>query len=93
MQIGKNGGAFTQYYKGGFSVKWDKAPVDMCHLISGTDANNNVIPDAYNYAMNITAEYVMDLITKANDAQGKVFDLKQQQSNFTQKVTLADSVK
>ncbi|NQJ73303.1 hypothetical protein HO539_08415 [Streptococcus suis] len=93
MQIGKNGGAFTQYYKGGFSVKWDKAPVDMCHLISGTDANNNVIPDAYNYAMNITAEYVMDLITKANDAQGNVFDLKQQQSNFTQKVTLADSVK
>ena len=63
MRLPSNGGSFTQIYQGGKEIAWDRPPVDMCHLISATDQNNNRISDAYNYAMNVTAEYVMDMLT------------------------------
>lgn len=58
MNLPHNGGSFTQTYKGGRTIDWNTPPVDMCHLISATNQHNEVIPDAYNYALNVTAEYV-----------------------------------
>lgn len=88
MSIQQNGGAFEQEYQGHQIIPWDAAPVDMCHLICATDADNNVIENAYEYAMNVTAEYLMDFLTQSN-----TFDLTQHLSNFRAMILQADSRK
>lgn len=89
MCLQQNGGRFHQAYKGHKVLEWYAPPVDMAHLICATDKDNNVIPDAYNYAMNVTAEYVMDFLTDSSDE----FGLTEHLSNFQQMVTEADSKK
>lgn len=89
MRLQQNGGEFEQKYQGHKLIPWKEQPVELCHLICATDHNNNVIPNAYNYAMNVTAEYVMDFLTEA----GEQFDLKQHLSNFVTKVKEADAKK
>ncbi len=78
MGIQKNGGGFEQVYQGHKTIKWAAPPVDMCHLICATDKDNNEIPDAYNYAMNVTAEYVMDFLTESTEE----FGLSEHLANF-----------
>ena len=88
MNLQYNGGAFVQEYQNHKRIEWAEGPVDMAHLICATDSNANVIPHAYDYAMNVTAEYLMDFLT---DSQG--FDLSQQLANFTAKVEAKDKMK
>ena len=64
MRIAENGGAFVQDYQGA-RIGWDRAPVDFCHLVSVGDVYGNVVPRPYEYAMNVTAEYVMHFLTKS----------------------------
>ena len=78
MGIQKNGGSFEQVYQGHKTIKWAAPPVDMCHLICATDKDNNEIPEAYNYAMNVTAEYVMDFLTESTEE----FGLSEHLANF-----------
>lgn len=87
MQIPQNGSSFTQVYKGGMKIKWDKAPVDMCHLICAKDEKGNVIPNAYQNAMNVTAEYIMDFLTHTPNQS---FDLSQHIANYTALITNAN---
>lgn len=89
MAMPKNGGSFEQVYQGHKTIRWDAPPVDMCHLICATDKDNNEIPNAYNYAMNVTAEYVMDFLT----ASTQQFDLTQHLSNFRSMIVEADAKK
>ena len=63
MQLQKNGGKFIQEYQGHRRIEWKEAPVDMCYLISATNTNGDVIPNAYKYAMGVTAEYIMSFLT------------------------------
>ena len=91
MQLQKNGGRFIQEYQGHRKIEWKEAPVDMCHLISATNANGDVIPNAYKYAMNVTAEYIMDFLTASSG--GDVFGLSSQLSNYLHKVEQADQGK
>lgn len=89
MRIQKNGGSFEQVYQGHKTIKWAAPPVDMCHLICATDQNNNVIPDAYNYAMNVTAEYVMDFLTESD----MEFGLSEHLANFRSMINEANAKK
>lgn len=89
MRLQKNGGSFQQVYQGHKAIAWNTAPVDMCHLICATDENNDVIPDAYNYAMNVTAEYIMDFLT---DSEVE-FDLHQHLANFREMVGVSNAKK
>ena len=89
MQLQYNGGSFVQEYQGHKKIEWKTGPVDMCHLICATNSSGDVIPNAYDYAMNVTAEYVMDFLTFSD----KAFDLTEQLSNFRQKVRTADGEK
>ena len=74
MHLPYNGGSFEQTYQGHKIIKWTKPPVDMCHLLSATDEYHNVVPDAYNYAMNVTAEHVLNLLTySAKGSERKEF--------------------
>ena len=84
MQIPGNGGSFKQYYQNIGDVEWNCAPVDMCHLICATNERGDVIPNAYDYAMNVSAEYVMDFLTRADDEDS--FGLSSQLSDFRQMV-------
>ena len=89
MQLQYNGGGFTQMYQDHIAVEWKKPPVDMAHLICATNAAGDEIANAYDYAMNVTAEYVLDFLTYSNAK----FDLEQQLSNFRAKVTEGDRKK
>ena len=89
MQLQFNGGSFVQKYQNHIDVEWREPPVDMCHLICATDANNNVIANAYEYAMNVTAEYVMNFLTHSSAK----FGLSQHLSNFNAMGSAANGVK
>lgn len=89
MQLQFNGGSFVQKYQNHIEVEWKEPPVDMCHLICATDASNNVIENAYEYAMNVTAEYIMEFLTHFTDG----FGLDQHMANFTAMVSAADGEK
>lgn len=90
MQLQYNGGAFVQEYQNHQQIKWAGQPVDMCHLVCATNEQGDVIKNAYDYAMNVTAEYVMDFLTRDVD---HTFDLKQQLANFQNKIVTADGQK
>lgn len=88
MQLHSNGGSFVQEYKGGRRIEWDKAPVDMCHVICATNQDGHVLKKPYDYAMSATAEYVMDFLTKNSDA---AFSLTSHYSNFLRMVSEANA--
>ena len=90
MNLQFNGGGFSQMYQANRPpVPWTAAPVDMCHLICATDQDNNSIAQAYDYAMNVTAEYLMDFLTDSN----ATFDLQQHLSNFQSMIGEANQKK
>ncbi len=89
MGLPRNGGSFEQTYQGNKIIRWDAPPVDMAHLICATDQNNNVIPHAYEHAMSVTAEYIMDFLT--HDTGN--FGLSQHLANFRAMVGVANSTK
>lgn len=91
MRLSENGGSFIQTYKGNKEIKWQEPPVTMCHLICATDTNNNVIPNAYLYAMNVTAEYVMDFLTEPKDRGA--FGIRSHLANFRAMVAAGDENK
>ena len=67
MQLPGNNGAFTQKYQNGQEIRWDRPPVDMAHLICATNASGEVIANAYDYAMNATAQYIISYLTGGNN--------------------------
>lgn len=89
MQLQFNGGKFVQKYQNHIEVEWKEPPVDMCHLICATDTSNRVIENAYDYAMNVTAEYIMDFLTRSSSK----FGLDQHFANFNAMVGAADGAK
>ena len=91
MQIPGNGGSFKQYYQNIGDVEWNCAPVDMCHLICATNEHGDVIANAYDYAMNVSAEYVMDFLTRADDEVN--FGLSSQLANFREMVIQGNAKK
>ena len=90
MQIKENGGEFIQDYQGHRRIEWKEAPVDMCHLISATNVKGELIPNAYKYAMNVTAEYIMNFLIASS---GDVLGLPSQLANYCAKVTQANWLK
>ncbi len=89
MGLPHNGGAFEQTYKNNKVIQWDAPPVDMAHLICATDSHGNVIPHAYEHAMNVAAEYIMDFLTHDTSA----FGLSSHLANFHSMWGVADAKK
>lgn len=73
MDIPKNGDVYEQEYSESFGVYQEVAPVKLCHLLSTTAINGMVVEDGYNYIMNVVAEYALNFVVKAEEAdqQGK----------------------
>lgn len=66
MNLEENKGRFIQDY-GTFQIDTSEPPVDMCHLVSALDANGNTKDKnkAFDYSMNVVADYVMSYLAKA----------------------------
>lgn len=79
MNFERNGDCWHQTYPGVGEVKSTKQPVELCHLISGTTADGAVIPESYQYAMNVVTDYVMDFLVKPD---GPDFNLESHFSNI-----------
>ena len=67
MNFQVNGDRWSQRYPGVGLVDNNEPPMNICHLISGKNANGDIIPDAYNYAMNVVTDYFMDFVVKTKD--------------------------
>lgn len=63
MNFGKNKDSFRMNY--GF-MKIDAAmnPVDLCYLISTTDASGNRVRNGYSYAMGVVTDYIISFLAK-----------------------------
>lgn len=61
---------FRQNY-GSFSINTQKAPVDMCHLLSAQKADGSLIPNGFSYCINVAADYVMAYLAKVALPEGK----------------------
>ncbi len=69
MDIPGNGDTYRQKYSEyGLEVVQNVAPVKLCHLLSTTSINGAVIDDGYNYIMNVVAEYALNFVVKAENA-------------------------
>ncbi|MCL1874141.1 MAG: hypothetical protein FWF85_08510 [Clostridiales bacterium] len=76
-----NGDKWSQRYKGIGLVESKYPPVDICHLITAKDAHGDLIPNSYNYAMNVVTDYFMDFLVKTDE----IFTLNSHIANFTQR--------
>ena len=62
MGFGRNGDAWHQAYPGLGEVRCEAQPVDLCHLVAGRTAAGVPLPEMYEHAMNVVADYVMDFL-------------------------------
>ena len=91
MNFENNGGSWDQNYKT-FEVHTHQPPVKLAHLITAKDEKGSVIPDGYNYAMNVVVDYVMEFMTKqivdSKDRDAGNFGLKSHIANFDRIVAM-----
>ena len=73
----KAGNDFFRQNYGAFSVNTQKPPVDLCHLISATQADGRVLANGFGYGIHVASDYVMSYLadvelgeTTAGDEDG-----------------------
>ncbi len=78
MGFGRNGDSWYQAYPRVGDVHWETPPVDLCHLVAGKTSQGAPLPDAYDHAISVVADYVMDFLAKPAQV---AFSLKSHLSN------------
>lgn len=63
MNFAMNGGEWNQVYDG-FEYRTTNRPVKLAHLITATSAEGRLEKNAFNYAMHVAVDYVMEFLTK-----------------------------
>lgn len=63
MNFGKNKDSFRMNY-GFAAVDSAMNPVDLCYLISTTDASGNRVQNGYPYAMGVVTDYIISFLAK-----------------------------
>ena len=69
MNLRDSFGHFCQDY-GAFKINTQAKLVDMPHLISATSVNSVLVPNAYEYAINVIGDYIIAYLSKENLAPG-----------------------
>ena len=91
MNFENNGGSWDQNYKT-FEIHTHQPPVNLAHLISARDEHGSILPDGYNYAMNVVVDYVMEFMTKqivdARDSAAGYFSLRSHIANIERMVEM-----
>ena len=59
---------FHQKYNG-FEITTDEAPVDLCFLVSAIPAGGKIRENAFNYSMNVAADFVASYMVKVDDSE------------------------
>lgn len=60
MNLEAEGDYFVQTYPGSIgSVKYNMPPVDLCHLVSATDAQGTIPANGFEYSTNVVTDYIM----------------------------------
>lgn len=73
MNFGKNLDCFKMNY--GFKqIEDNEKPVDLCYLISTTDAQGKMIGNGYNYAMGVVTDFIISFMAKVNLPEGVEVD-------------------
>ncbi|MCI1649200.1 MAG: tubulin-like doman-containing protein [Bifidobacterium tibiigranuli] len=75
MNFERNGDSWHQQYQFG-EIASTRTPVDVCHLVTARDSAGNVLDDAYEYAMNVVTDYVMDFVVRSQDLYGEQMALR-----------------
>ena len=84
MNFELNGGEWKQTYDG-FEITSKEPPVKLAHLVTATNAGGALVTDAYNYAMHVVVDYVMDFLIKPNvtdQPNSEVFTIKSHIANI-----------
>ena len=69
MNFSKNKDSFKMNY--GFKqIDNRQKPVDLCYLVSTTDANGKMISDGYNYAMGVVTDFIISFMAKVTLPEG-----------------------
>ncbi len=95
MNYSNNGGEWDQQYDG-FRVKTSEAPVKLAHLITATTADGSIVSNAYDYAMHVAVDYVLEYIIKpyvasnANTESDGVFSIKSHIANVNRHIEMVD---
>ena len=95
MNYDNNGGEWNQQYDG-FSIKTSEPPVKLAHLITATDSEGHIVTNAYNYAMHVAVDYVLEYIIKpfVDENEDKtsegVFTIKSHIANVNSHIGLVD---
>ncbi len=91
MNFDMNGGEWNQVYDG-FTIKTNNPPVKLAHLITATNARGAIRTNAYDYAMHVAVDYVMDFMIKPyvsnNDGESNPFTIKSHISNIRNLVNM-----
>lgn len=74
MNFDINGDEWNQQYNG-FSIRTDRRPVDLAFLLSATDVDGHIPQNGYQYAMQVTADFVITTLIKPCIDLGKVYPL------------------
>lgn len=77
MNFGRNKDHFEMNY-GFMKVEFHSNPVDLCYLISSTDATGNRVKDGYQYAMGVVTDYIISFLAKETSG----FSLRSHISNI-----------
>ena len=72
MGFGRNGDAWRQAYPGLGEVRCEAQPVDLCHLVGGRTSQGALLPDAYDHAISVVADYVTDILAKPEGIHGSL---------------------
>lgn len=93
MNFDINGGEWNQTYDGGITIKTTEPPVKLAHLITATDSNGMISKNAYDYAMHVAVDYVMDFLIKPKvsetDKTDNPFTVKSHISNIESLTAMA----
>lgn len=60
---------FEQDY-GSFSIRTQHRLVDMCHFVSSMNMNGVIVPNSYEYALNVIGDYILAFVSKEQVADG-----------------------
>lgn len=81
MNFNTNGGEWNQFYAGDVTVKTKEPPVKLAHLICARNTNGALHENAYDYAMHVVTDYVMNFLIKSESGKDD-FSMKGHISNI-----------
>lgn len=95
MNFENNGDKWEQQYDG-YKISTKEPPVKLAHLITATSATGVIVTNAYEYAMHVAVDYVMEYIIKPyvgtgnNPENDGIFSIKSHISNVNNNIMMVD---